>query len=497
MAISTAVDLSAVARVVGIATEFRDLRAGRVTFLPQRIAVFGQGNTASTYAVTKRQVNSALEVGQVYGFGSPLHMAVSQLLPINGDGVGTLPVTVYPFDDEGGSAAAAGTITVSGSASAVGSFRVVVNGIRSEAFAVASGDDADAVAALVNTAVSATLSFPMTSAVSAAVATLTAKWQGTTGNSLSISIEGPTTVGLTFAIVQPVSGATNPDVMDGLNQIGNVWETLILNCFDIADTTALTAYSDFGESRWGALTRRPLMVFTGNTESAVATAIAVSDARRSDRTNCQLVAPGSVELPWVIAARELSRIAVLANNNPPRDYGSQRVSGVLPGLDSQQWTYTERDRAVKAGSSTVEVRDDVVTLSDTVTFYHPEGDTVPAYRYVVDVIKLQNILFNVDLIFNQPSWDGAPLIPDNQPTTNREARKPKDAIAAINSLIDNLGLEAIISDPETAKASTRAGISTQNPKRLDIATTVQLSGNDNITSIDLRWGFFFGTAPIV
>ena len=45
MALSTAVDLSAVARVVGIKTEFVNLRGGNVVNLPQRIAVFGQGST--------------------------------------------------------------------------------------------------------------------------------------------------------------------------------------------------------------------------------------------------------------------------------------------------------------------------------------------------------------------------------------------------------------------------------------------------------------------
>ena len=47
MAISTAVDQSAVARVVGIKTEFKTFGGPGVTFLPQRIAVLGQGNTAS------------------------------------------------------------------------------------------------------------------------------------------------------------------------------------------------------------------------------------------------------------------------------------------------------------------------------------------------------------------------------------------------------------------------------------------------------------------
>jgi len=32
---------------------------------------------------------------------------------------------------------------------------------------------------------------------------------------------------------------------------------------------------------------------------------------------------------------------------------------------------------------------------------------------------------------------------------------------------------------------------------LDVTTTVQLSGNANIISVDLNFGFFFGTSAIV
>jgi len=71
------------------------------------------------------------------------------------------------------------------------------------------------------------------------------------------------------------------------------------------------------------------------------------------------------------------------------------------------------------------------------------------------------------------------------------------AVAAANALIDSLGLNAIISDPKTAKENTVAQINEQNPKRLDVALTVQLSGNTNIISVDLNFGFYFGTATPV
>ena len=497
MTTSTAVDISAVARVLGIQTQFKDLRGGGILFLPQRIAVVGQGSSASTYSTTKKQHTSAASVAADYGFGSPLHLAALQLFPVNGDGVGAIPVTFYPLADDASGVAATGDITPSGSATAAAAYKARINNIDSEPFVISIGDTVAAMVTAMTNAINAVLEMPVIAVDNTTNVQLTSKWEGTSANDIVVEMIGSTTSGVSFAITQPAGGLVNPDVDDALNQIGDVWETLVLNCMDIADTTSLDKYSTFGEGRWGALTRKPLVVFTGNTATTVAAATAVSDARKTDRTNSQLVAPGSNDLPLAVAARQLARIARVANNNPPHDYGSQDATGLTPGDDGDQWTYADRDQAVKAGSSTIEVKDGVINLSDTITFYHPSGDPIPAYRYVVDIIKVQNIIFNLNLIFATDEWDGAPLIPDDQPTVNRAAKKPKMAVAAVSAMIDSLGLNAIISDPETAKANTVAAISDQNPKRLDVSTTVQLSGNTNIISVDLNFGFYFGTASVV
>lgn len=499
MGISTAVDLSAVARVVGIKTTFKDLRGGNILFVPQRIALVGQGSTASVYSTDKAQYTSAVAVAAVYGFGSPLHLAALQLMPVNGDGIGTIPMTVYPLIDDGAGVAATGDITPSGPATGSASFLVRINNIDSAEFAVASGDAVADMATAIAAAVSSILELPMTAAATALKVDLTSKWKGVSANDIVVEVIATSedNSGISFGVTQPTGGLVNPDVQPALDQVGNIWETMVLNCLDIADTAALDDYSTFGEGRWGALTRKPLVVFTGNTATTVASATAVSDARKTDRTNAQLVAPGSNDLPLVVAARQLARIVKVANNNPPHDYGSQDATGLTPGADGDQWTYPARDEAVKKGSSTIEVKDGVINIADVVTFYHPTGDPIPAYRHVVDIIKLQNIIFNLDLIFATDAWDGAPLIPDDQPTVNRDAKKPKMAVAAVSSMLDSLGLNAIISDPETAKDNTFAAISDQNPKRLDVSTTVQLSGNTNIISVDLDFGFFFGTPTVV
>lgn len=485
------IDVSAVARVVGIEVVPRDLRAGSILYLPQRIAVLAQGASSAVYSSEKFTGSSAAEYGKRFGYGSPAHLVAKQLLPANGDGVGTVPVTVYPLLDAVSGVAAVGTITPTGTQTQAASYRVSVGNVVSEPFVIPAGANVAAVTPLIQAAIQAVLDMPVTATSSATAVTVTSKWKGASANGIKIAVIGDDK-GITFGITQPTGGLVNPDVAPTLQKMGNVWETFVLNTLEVADTTALDAIQNFGEGRWGELVRKPFVAFTGNTATTVANATTVSAARRTDRVNAQLVSPGSTDLPFVVAARQLARIAKVANNNPPTDYGSQRATGLTPGADADQWNYAARDQAVKAGSSTVEVKDGVVNISDVVTFYRPTGEENPPYRFVVDIVKLQNVIFNLDLIFAVPEWDGAPLIPDDQPTVNANARKPKTAVAEVAAMLDSLGLAAIISDPKTAKKKTHARINAQNPKRLDLETVVQLSGNTNIKAVTLGFGFYFG-----
>lgn len=494
MAISTAVDNSAVARVLGIKTTFKDLRTNSVMFLPQHIAVIGQGNSDAVYTTTKTQVTSASQAASLYGFGSPIHLAVRELFPSDGSGVGTIPVTIYPLEDAATGVAAVGNITPSGTQTKAAQYRVLVNKIKSEYFTISAGATVAQITAAITTAINAVLAMPVVATDDSTKVTLTSKWKGLSANDIYVEVSGSTTAGTAFAVTQPTGGLVNPDITDVLTQVGNVWVSMIVNCLNPDDEDALDALSTFGETRWGALVRKPLIAFVGSNATTSAAAVAITDTRKDDRTNVQLVAPGSKNLPLVIAAAQVAKIAIVANNNPARDYGSQEVTSLTAGDDGDQWLYTERDYAVKHGSSTIEVVDDVINISDVVTMYHPTDEDVPAYRYVCDIVKLQTILYNLNLKFATAEWDGAPLIPDDQPTVNPYAKKPKDAVSVVCALIDNLGNYALISDPAYAKEHTQAAINDQNPKRLDVTTTVKLSGNTNIKSIDLNFGFYYGSA---
>jgi len=502
MAISDAVLQSTVASVVGIKTAFQDLRAGNIIFKPQMIALVGQGSSAATYSTDKLQVTSSNQVGETYGFGSPLHKAAQQLFPTNGDGVGTIPVTAYALEDDVSGVVATGDIIPSGAQTEVASYQIKVNNTLSKAFTIAiSATVADIVTSMA-LAVNSVLDMPVI-ATDATPGTstqldITSKWKGISANDIFIEVVESASAGTIFTVTQPAGGLINPTVDAALALIGNVWESLLVNCLDSADTIAFDAYSDFGEGRWGALEHKPLVVITGNNIVDPTTASAVSEARKAtDRTNSFAVAPGSKNLPCEIAARLVARIAPTADSHPSRGYQSQNLSGITPGLDTEQWDHTQRDLAVKRGCSTIEVIDGQIEVSDVVTFWHPDSEPVPAYRYVVTIIKLQNTIFNTFLIFNTDSWKGAPLIPDDQATAESYAKKPRMAKAAIASMVDSLALYAIVSDPETIKAGILAQINDMNPNRLDVSWTAIISGNANIISIDTNFGFYFGETVVV
>lgn len=325
--------------------------------------------------------------------------------------------------------------------------------------------------------------------VAATKLNLVTKWKGESANNTKIALEGDT-FGVTFAFTQPTGGAGNPSVSGALQQFGDTWYTMVLNALNSTDATALDALASHGEGRWGDLVHKPYVSFLGTHRADAVDCISVTGTRRTDRVNSLLPNPGSNDLPFVSAARGLARVAKLANNNPACDYGGQRLTGRTPGPDASQWDWPTRDLAVKNGCSTIEIKDGTVTLSDVVTMYRPTGEEPPAYRYVCDIVKLQQVIFNLALTFEGEGWNGAPLIPDDQAVANPAARKPKDAVAAANAILDSLGLAAIIADPKAAKKKTRASISSQNPKRLDLFVTVQLAGNTNVKSVTLGFGFY-------
>ena len=482
------------ARGLAIESKYENFGAAGTRFRPVRVAVIGLGEDGVTYTTVKAQVFSARAVGEVYGYKSELYGAVSQLLPVNGDGVGSIPVTVYPIAQPVvGPVKAAGIIAVTGStATKAEVYKIKINNVAALDVVTAVGDKVADFCDKAVEAINAVIGIPMTATDGDTHVDLTAGWSGATGNDLHIDILRPADAEFSYTLTQPTGGAGTISLAAALAQVGGIWETHIVNCAGPV-TAILNELQDFGVGRDLPEVHKPCVAISGINTTSVVTCAAITDARKTDYVNNLEPNPGSNDMPWVIAARATFRMAKSGNSDPATDYCLQKLNGLTPGPDGDQWTSAQRDYAVKKGLSTVEVIDGVVCMSDTVTMYHPTGEEPPAYAYVCDLQKLGTVIYNDDLIFGQGGgWPGAPLVPDNQAVKNPNAKKPKMGLSALSKLDDTLADDAIISDPDFSRANSSVGIGTSNPKRFDVVHKVKLSGNANVISINLSFGFYYG-----
>ncbi|MCQ2087880.1 MAG: hypothetical protein MJZ37_07490 [Bacilli bacterium] len=482
---------SAVSRVTGVGVQYKNFNAGAAAMLPQRLIVIGVGNKDVVYTEDKYECEgSASEVGERFGFGSPLHLAAKQLYPMSGSGA-SFPVTIYPLANASGASQAQGTIAATGSATSSGSARVFIGGII-VSVAIASGDTAAVVLGKIKDAIEGELDMPVSAGNGEdGTITLTAKAAGTVGNLIKVFVES-TVAGIVFTCEQLTGGATDPDVETALNKVKAIWETAVLFCGDYKAAGVLDKFMVWGKDRWSDLVKMPVIVFHGCTDD-YGTRTGVTEGRADDFINALVTSVGSPELPYVIAAKAMvNDILTTADANPAQGYKGL-LEGLVAGADSDQELYAVRNQSVMKGASTNIKTGSVAELNDIITMYHPAAEgKYPSRRYVVDIMKLMNIVYNCRLLMEADDLKGAPLIGDADVTSNPKAIQPKTVKTWFLNLARSLCDKAICQDFEFTKNNLDVKIDSENPKRLNVKFPVKLSGNVEVSSTDLYFGFYIG-----
>lgn len=492
-----------VSRITGITVTPKNFNVGNAQMLPQQLVIIGQGNDDVLYSLDKYECQgSAAEIGERYGYGSPLHLAALQLFPQVGS-MATFPVYICPVKKaDTGFAVASGSVLVTGTAATAAASCVLSVGGIDVSVVVAKGATAAEVMADIVTAVNAVLERPVTAELIAATDTdpasvkLTARWSGALGNRISLEWSGDIP-GLTVALTAFADGAGVPGVDDALGQIGpNLWATFILDTFDYkqadgTESALLDKYFDFGNGRWSWSEKMPCCVVHGCVDD-YATRTAITDNRPNDFINFLIENVGSSELPFVVAAKGLLDIMTVANENPAQGYAGD-LTGLKRGSDSAQESETVRNQSVLKGASTNITNGSVASLNDIITFYHPQGEgNFPARRYVVDAVKLMNIVYNLRLITEAPALKSAPLVPDTQVTSNPTAVQPKMFKTWFANLAVSLADNALISDADFTIDNLEVKISSSNSKRIDYKFPCKVSGNVEIVSGDVYFGQYVG-----
>jgi phage tail sheath gpL-like len=483
---------SAVSRVCGIEVSWKNFNVGNAAMLPQGLSVIGLGNDNADYSLDKMEISDSASVARKYGYGSPLHLVAKQLFPPTGASA-EFRVTLYPLKKAAEASAAAGSIEAEGTVTSNGSGTIYIGGIAVE-FAAVKDDTATAVLNRIKNAINASLDVPAIAGdVESSELPITAKWSGESGNMISLWLEADIP-GIVFSPsgLRFTGGNLDPDITPALEKIGPVWETFILDCFDYRKIARLDIYQIFGDGRWSVLEKKPLLVCHGCTDD-LETRTAVTDPRKTDRINFLIVSVGSRELPFVVGAKGLiNDVMTTANKNPAQGYKGL-LTGLYRGDDSVQENYNQRTASVNKGSSTCIPNGSVAELNDIITFYHPEAEgSFPSFRYVCDIVKLQNIVFNVKLIMEADALKGAPLVTDDTVTTNPAAVCPKMIKTSFYNLADSLARNAIMVTPDFTKKTMTVKIDGANPKRVNVAFPTKISGNVEISSTDIYFDFYLG-----
>lgn len=507
MAISTAVSLDRLSRVVGYKIAGIDLRETTPN-LPIRIGVIGEGNFANqgTMDMNPLEISTVKEAGDMYGYGSPVYHIMRILKPLQGGSLGGVPIVVYPIPGTAG-VQAVRTLTITGTPTTNGTHAVVINGRmaldgQTYTYVVTTTDTPTTIAQKIADAVNSVSGSPVIATNSAGVVTLTAKWKGITSNELDVSTNTfGFSLGLTYVVASPTAGSGNPDITSVLNNFGNAWTTFLINPFGSLVFTDLetlngTPHLTNPTGRWASIVFKPFISFFGSKLSVKASLAAITgdNARKTQATNQIALAPNSKGFNFEAAANKCYDWAVIAKNTPHLDVSNVSYPDMPVPTDlkiGDLSVYDNRDYLVKNGCSTVDIVNGTYTIQDSVTTYRPDGDTAPQWQYTRALIQDWNIRFG--MIMLEDTYVRDHMIAGDSDIVNVEkVIKPKQYISILRTYADDLERRGLITDSEFTKGSIQVGISTVNPNRLDVTFAYKRSGYVRVISTTVQAGFNYG-----
>lgn len=498
-----AVGLERISKVVGYKLTKGDFKNDTPN-LPQRIALLGQANTANQGSLDTNatEVTSAQQAGILYGFGSPIYNMMRILKPIQGEGVGGIPIFVYAQAEEGGASEKELTITPVGTATGNGTHTIEIAGREGVDgvfydINIVTGDTVAIVSEKISDAVNAVIGSPVSGTFIATLATLTSKWKGLTADEISVTVNlNGTSIGITYGVASITAGSATPSIQGALDQFGNNWNTIVAHEYGTESAT-LGLLENFNgrpdpdnpTGRYVGIVFKPFIAITG---SVADDPTSVTDTRKDDVTIAIAPAPLSLGFVSEASANMTVLFARQAQDNPHLDVSGKSYPD-MPTPDSigSMKDYDSRDAFVKKGSSTVELSNSVYKVTDFVTTYHPDGEIPPQFRYCRNLNLDFNVRFGYFLLEEINVVDHA-IAKDDDTVEASKVIKPKQWTQILNDFSESLTRRALIVDAGFMQESITVDISTTNPDRLETFFKYKRSGFARISSTIAEAGFNFG-----
>lgn len=388
-------------RVPFMAVEFDPSRANNApAILSYKALLIGQLlSTGTKYAagsdaVGPFRVTSADQAGQFFGLGSMLHrMAVKWFAKNRSTELHAIGLK------DNGTTKAAGSIAISGTATAAGTLFAYINGALVQV-AVDAGDAASAVGAALVAALPT--SAPVSAVNTSGSVAFTAKNAGTVGNAIDLRVnynEGETVpAGLTVVVTAMSAGATDIDIADAIALFGQEWYQIIVGAY--TDATNLTAIETELATRYGWAVAMDGLYITSK-RGALSALASFGNGRNSPHVTCLhdggVVGTGCPTWTPELAAAYAAQIALEGAADPARPLQTLELSGVLSPAVGERFTMEENNSLLFDGVSTFGVgADGVVRIQRAITMYQTNeaGAADPAYLDVETMLTLMYLRYS-------------------------------------------------------------------------------------------------------
>ncbi|MDX5585863.1 MAG: hypothetical protein QNK20_13290 [Aureibaculum sp.] len=452
---------------------------GLSPLLEQKIIVLAEANAdMQTEAAQGSGILDPLTskaVADVYGYGSPAHLASIVFFDNLSAGV---PIR-FLFVPESGT----GTVTafvMTGTGATVTKTGVLTINFNGTLISVTLSKDETLAQALANikTAINAELNLPCLVSTAAPTTSISidSKWKGQSSVDLAVSVYSNSCEGITFAEVK-TDGTGQVVPTSQLVKFQNDWYPHVLNCLGNGiSNTILDEFESFngtpsGENgKYTSDNMTPAIFYTGTHEELLVNLQAVTEGRLDFNTNSYVAVPNAQDLTFVNAANELGMFVKKSNGDPKQDILDDLMAYSTPPEDNDVGDiidYSFRNECVKAGCSTVNFKDGNYYAQDLITTYHPQGETDPIFRYVRDNMLVFNLIDQFKK-FNEKQKNKT-IAPNALPS----ARITSPALykaGILNQIIRPFVNAGFIADFDYAKENLDVGINPTNAGRFDIVS---------------------------
>jgi phage tail sheath gpL-like len=291
-----------------------------------------------------------------------------------------------PVAPPSGGTAAAGSVTVAGTALIGGTLRLYIGG-KALSVGVSAGDTAAQVGDYLAGIINATEELSVSASADAGVVTLTAKWAGSSGNGISLAVNHKsgeaTPTGLAVSITSFTGGAGVPDLAEALALVGD--EEFDYIAMPFTDSASLTAIEEFmGDSagRW-SWSRQ----IYGHVFAAVKATLSEAQTLGASQNNQHLsILPvfGSITPVWEIAAILGAVAGKSLSADPARPLQTLPLMGFEAPKVQDRWTLQERNTLLYNGMATYAVNSGTgsASIERVVTTYRVNGYGIPDNAYL-------------------------------------------------------------------------------------------------------------------